>query len=448
MPALPALPHTASRLLSVWRPILQLGAWVLAGVWCVRTRTLIDRLGEVPDLSELRWDLCPVGAPGLIVVVPAKDEEATLEPAMQTLLAQDYPAMRILAVNDRSTDGTGRLLDDLAATAPDRLAVLHLTETAEGWMGKTFAMESATRQSESAWILFTDADIWFSPSMLRRAVAYGEMSRADHLVVVPTPLARSWGESVILSFLTVFALWASRPWRVADARSRRDPMGAGAFNMIRREALEELGGLAPQRLAVLEDVTLGLRVRAAGMRQRVAFAPGLVLVHWAPGAWGIVRGLTKNFFAAVNFRVFLAIGFLGGLFTLFLLPLAGLAWRGTLLPAVLVLACIGAQYRTMSEVSGLAARWGWLYPLGALALLWAMVRSVAVTLWRGGVRWRDTFYPLRELQRHNSPFAWEREAASERARQRRLLRGIGPAGWKRIFGRTKPPGPRKPRAQR
>ncbi len=410
--------------------MLEWSDWTLAGVWCVRTRTLMTRLDEIPDLSEIRWDLCPVSAPGLMVVVPAKDEAETIGPAMETLLAQDYPWLRILAVDDRSTDATGRILAEMADRRPERLGIVHLTEEAEGWIAKTFAMEAAARQSRSEWLLFTDADVWFSPSILRRALAYAEMSGADHLVVLPSAVIRGWGESVLLGFLSIFGLWVSRPWRIADGGATWDSAGAGAFNLIRREAWEDLGGFAPQRLAVVEDLTLGRRVRAAGLRQRLVFAPGLVLVHWATGMRGLVRGMTKNLWATVNFRLWMALVSVLFVLVMFLAPLGGLLWWRTLLPSLVVLACLAVQYRMMGEVTGIAARWGWLHPLGALVLIWAMVRSVLVTLWRGGVRWRETFYPLRELRLHNSPFAWEFEAAKRRAERRRVQRGRKPPWWK------------------
>ena len=420
-----------------WRLGAEYGAWALAVLWCSRTRALMFRLSEVPDLSAVEWDLGPARAPGLIVVVPAKDEAETIGPAMETLLAQDYDWLRIVAVDDRSIDATGALLDEMAAAHPGKLDVVHLTETTEGWMGKTFAMEVASGRSRSEYILFTDADVWFSPSILRRALAYAELTDADHLVVTPTAVTKSWGERTVLGFLQLVAIWVSRPWRVIDPEARWDVAAAGAFNLVRREALEELGGLAPQRLAVVEDITLGRRVRAAGMRQRVVFAPGLVLVHWAPGAFGLIRGMTKNLFAVVNFRLILQAMVFGWVLLLFVLPLAGLGWWPTLVPGLIVVSCIAVCYRLLGEITGIPARYGWLYPLGVLAVLWAMVRSVVVTSWRGGVRWRETFYPLRELRRHNSPFAWEWEAARMRGERRRAERGARPSGWVRMMGRVR-----------
>ena len=397
----------------------------------------MEAMPTVPDLSDVRWDLGPVGAPGVVVVVPARNEAETIGPAMETLLAQDYPWLRIVAVDDRSTDGTGELLEQMAARRQDRLGVIHLTEEAEGWISKTFAMEAAARQSRSEWLLFTDADVWLSPSILRRAVTFGEISRADHVVVMPSVVVESWSGSAVDAFLSVSGLWLSRPWRVADPKATWDVVGEGAFNLIRRDAWEELGGFAPQRLALVDDVTMGRRVRAAGMRQRLVLAPGLVLVQGRAGIRGMAQGMTKKLFAAVGLRVWMATLFVLLIGVLFLLPATGLGWPRTLLPCAITLACIGAQYRTMSEVTGVQARWAWMYPLGAVALIWAMARSVAVTTARGGVRWRDTFYPLRELSGHNSPFVWEFEAARLRSERRRSERGRRRGGWLRMTDRIR-----------
>jgi hypothetical protein len=154
-------------------------------------------------------------------------------------------------------------------------------------------------------------------------------------------------------------------------------------------------------------MTLARRMKAAGMRQRVAFAPGLVLVHWAAGVGGLMRVMSKNLFSAFNFQPVLAVAFCVWLVVFFLGPLAGLFWWGTLVPGLLVVACVSVTYRMYSEVSWIPAKFGWAYPLGVAAFLYAVVRSVVV-VWRdGGVKWRGTLYPLRELRRWNSPLQWK-----------------------------------------
>ena len=110
-----------------------------------------------------------------------------------------------------------------------------------------------------------------------------------------------------------------------------------------------------------------------------------------------------------------------------LLPLVGLAWLPTLVPALIVLCCIGASYRVMANVSLIDARYGWLYPLGALAVMFAMLQSMLAVWARRGVVWRGTHYPLRDLRRHNSPFVWERAARKLREEEigaRRLAKKL------------------------
>jgi GT2 family glycosyltransferase len=405
---------------SAWHPgnttcaVLEYGAWAIAVAWCVRVRGLIHNFHKIADLSGMEWDIGPVGSPTLTVVVPAKDEAANIAATCEALLMADYPRLKIMCVNDRSTDATGTILDEIAARAQCKLEVIHISELPEGWMGKTFAMEEATRLTESDWLLYTDADVLFSPSILRRALAYAEESRADHLVVMPTVLVKSCGEGMMLGALQMLGMWAARPWRIADVKAKRDTIGVGAFNMVRRSSLEELGGWAPQRMAVVEDVALGRRVKAAGMQQYVAFAPGLMLLHWAKGANGIVRVLTKNMFASVGFRPLLMMMVIGWVVAFCIAPVAGLFWWRTLLPSALALLSVAAAYRTVAPASRIDARYGWLFPIGAVMIMWAMMRSMMVVLWQRGVTWRGTHYSLGELRTHNSPWLWEMAAAQER----------------------------------
>ncbi len=400
-------------MIGVVRVALEVAAWAVAAAWCVRVREAWRGFPEIADLRDAEWGSLASDAPLLTVVVPARNEAAYITATLEALLQAEYPMLQILAVDDRSQDGTGAILEELAGqaghsreTLPMKLQVLHIDELPAGWLGKTWAMESAVRASAGEWILFTDADVLFSPAILRRAVSYAERERAAHLVVGPTPLVKTHGEGMLLGFFQVVGLWASRPWRVADPKARRDAIGIGAFNMVRRSALHAIGGLEPQRMTVLEDITLGRRIKAAGLPQRVAFAPGLVRVHWASGANGLVRVMTKNLFSGVNFQPALLLLAVAGLAAGTLLPLAGLFWRPTLLPGLIVMGCIAGAYRLMEPITGIDARYGWLYPLGAAAFCWAMLRSMLAALVRGGVVWRGTHYPLRELRRQNSSWRW------------------------------------------
>jgi glycosyltransferase involved in cell wall biosynthesis len=362
--------------------------WLIALAWLLRVLEWRLRLHRVPDLTNAAH-AGPSGAlPSLTVIVPARNEEANVTATLQSLLASDGVNLQVIAVNDRSTDGTGKALDAFAG----RATILHVENLPRGWLGKTHAMALAAERATGDWLLFTDADVLFHPDALRRALQFAVTSGADHMVLLPTVLLRSWGERMTIAFLQVLSIWALRVWRVPDPRARRDAIGVGAFNLIRREVYDAVGGWQAFRMEVLEDLTLGRRVKERGYAQRVALGLDLVRVRWAKGAFGVVDNLTKNLFALCQFRPERVAGLVGGiaLFTLF--PLIT-GWPVLVLLVILILA-----YQTAGKYHHFTAAQLPMFPLASLLLQYALLRSMFLALWRGGVTWRGTFYSLKELR--------------------------------------------------
>jgi hypothetical protein len=222
---------------------------------------------------------------------------------------------------------------------------------------------------------------------------------------MPTTVAKSAGEAMILTYLHVLSLWAARPWRVADPDAR-DAIGVGAFNLVRTVAYLQIGGFEAASMEILEDLNLAHRIKKARLRQRIAAAPGWVTVHWAAGTLGLVNNMTKNLFAIFRFRAILLLVAAGNLAGLCLFPLACLAVPGLRLPGLLSVACIVGLYALSSRRSGISARYAALFPVAASLFIYSMLRSMVVTLAQGGVIWRGTFYPLTTLRRRgkNSAF--------------------------------------------
>ncbi len=376
-------------------------AWGLAGAWTLKTLSVSRNLPRVPDLRRPEWDRWPIGEPRVTAIVPARNEEASVAACVRSLLGQDYPGLRVIAVDDRSVDRTGELLDALTAENAGRLTVLHIRELPEGWLGKTHAMAMAARhalaEDAAAWLLFTDGDVLFHREAVRRSLVLATAEGADHLVTLPTPIRESAGETTLLGFLQVLGLWALRLWRVPDPTSR-DAVGVGAFNLLRAPAYRAVGGYESLRLQIVEDLALGRRVKEMGLRQRVAVAPGYVRVHWAAGVGGIVRTMTKNLFAIFGYRL----GVLGfacpGLLVLCVGPFAGLAFRRTRVPSAVAVGGIVALYRVSERLSGVSPVAAVGFPVAAVVFVFAVLRSAAVTLAQGGVEWRGTMYPLGVLR--------------------------------------------------
>ena len=396
----------ASRIPPLIDTALRATAWLLAAAWTAKAISVARGLRRVPNLLDPAHDCdpdpTPAGnQPAVTVIVPARNEAAAIEACLSSLLAQTYLPLRILAINDRSTDSTGAVMDTLAAQHPDRLSVLHVTTLPAGWLGKTHAMAFAARHTLSLhhpdWLLFTDGDVLFHPDALRRSLALATHQQADHFVTLPTPLLRSPGEAMLLGCFQVLGFWAVRAWRIADPRTR-DAVGVGAFNLLRTSAYRQLGGFEALRYQIVEDLALGRRVHRLGLRQRVVFAPGYVSLHWAPGIKGILGTMTKNLFAIFGYRlVLLSLG-CAGLLVLCVGPFAALGFRFTRIPGAIAALAIITIYRTASPLTRVPARYALGFPIATILLVFACLRSAAVTLRAGGVTWRGTFYPLPELR--------------------------------------------------
>ena len=151
--------------------LLELAAWGVAAAWVWRAGDAALGVPTIPDLARADAGREPVGAPTLTVIVPARNEAKDISACLESLVRQDYAGVRVVAVDDRSTDATGATMDRLAAEWPERLRVLHVTELPEQWLGKTHAMAVAARQCVTDFLLFTDADVVFAPSALRLALA-------------------------------------------------------------------------------------------------------------------------------------------------------------------------------------------------------------------------------------------------------------------------------------
>jgi glycosyltransferase involved in cell wall biosynthesis len=378
---------------------------VLAVAWLSRIVGAALGIPKVPDVSRPEWNRNPVtpeGNPRVSIVVPACNEEEAIEQALTRLVALDYDNYEVIAVNDRSTDRTGELMDGVAATpaAHARMKVFHIQTLPAGWLGKTHAMWTAARQASGDWILFTDADVLFQPDALRRAIAYAEAEPADHLVLFPRMIMKRPGEKMMIAFFQTLFVFGHRPWKVADPDTK-DHMGVGAFNLIRRRVYEEIGTYERLRMEVLDDMKLGKVVKNAGHAQRNVFGRDLISIRWAKGGMGVVRNLTKNFFAVMSFQwprallSCIALGFLN------LMPFVGIWLAGgwARAPYAVALFAMFAIYVGMSWKSTVPPYYFFLHPISTTLFVYTMLRSMVLTLGRGGVMWRGTFYPLEELRR-------------------------------------------------
>jgi glycosyltransferase involved in cell wall biosynthesis len=365
--------------------------WTLSTLWHIRwVRRLPDTgaLAPGPDRTSIKCS----------IVIAARNEEARIEQTIRRLLAQRGVVVEIIVVDDRSSDGTNEILMGLAKEDA-RVRVKRVDVLPEGWLGKCHACHVGAGAATGDWILFTDADCWLKPDVIGRALDVAQSQGAEHLTMVSGIAAGNLSlRASHLLFVISLANWVSG----VNRDRPKSHLGIGAFNLVRAEAYRQCGGYKALRLTVVDDVKLGLLLRRAGKRTRAFLAGDDVECHWGTTAWGMVKIMEKNYFAAVDYRWGLVLA--GSLFVIAVLCV--LAW-GLVSGTVPGLAAALSPLSLILPAAILARRLGWswvcaLYvPFMFPLFLYAVLNSTFVTLRQGGIRWRDTFYPLKTLRARN-----------------------------------------------
>lgn len=372
-------------------------AWLLAAVDLAYGARTIPALSQVQVRTPGGGGR--EGAPRISILFSALDEAEKLPVALKTFLAQDYPDYEVIAVDDRSEDATGNILDAAARENP-RLKVVHVTSLPAGWLGKPHGLQKAFEHSTGEWLVLTDADVRFEPDVLRTAMALAEQKHWDHLTLLSHAEMFTVGEKIAMTFFGMAFMMGLRPWAASNPKSSAY-VGVGAFQLIRRSAYEKMGTHRRLAMEVVDDVKLGKLVKAAGFRSGVGKSGRAVSVHWHSGLGNIIRGTTKNFYATTGFRPWVAAGQVAGTLLMFALPWVALpfvhGWA-RIFAGVAIAVPMMAQAGSAMEF-GESPLYAVTQPLGALIFCWMIVRSTIVTIRQGGIRWRGTFYAIEELKR-------------------------------------------------
>ena len=337
--------------------------------------------------------------PRISILLAARDEEEKLPGALTTLMEIDYPGLEVIAVDDRSKDATGRILDEFSKIH-SLLRVEHVDRLPTGWLGKSHGLQKAYEASTGEWLLFTDADVRFKEDVLRRAISLVNARSLDHLSLLGDLDMVGFWETVLITFFGIGFHLGANPSQVSNPKSSRY-VGVGAFQLVRRSSYEASGTHRRLAMEVVEDMKLGKIVKQSGFRSECAVAQDFVALRWHAGLGNLVRGVTKNFFAGAGYDLWRVSVMLGGLLVMDILPFAGVlfghGWiRGLSAIAVVIALSFHTGVALVMRVSPLYAL---THPLGAALFFYMLLRSTLVTLRQGGIVWRDTFYPLEELRK-------------------------------------------------
>lgn len=327
--------------------------------------------------------------PTVCLCMPARNEALEIGPALESWLVQDFPSLRILVVDDASTDGTQAILARLSAEHPERLRVLRNDDLPPGWLGKNHALDLAVRQPEAAaaeWLLFVDADVHADPLLLRRVFAFMDSNPTDLLALLFGVDTEGFWECLVLPLFMGGSLMLLPPHQIPNPRHPAF-CGAGAFSLMRRSVYEAVGGHAADPMQAIDDMMLARRVKRAGYINRVALGGPQLRLRIYHGLLEIIRGFRKN--AAFHAAWWLMPLFVGAFLAIYLapvwLPFAGHPWLAfsiwLTMPALL-----GDLHQRISG-GPLDVRWVFwplIGPVVAAAVMWAFWdRLRGVNNWRG-----------------------------------------------------------------
>jgi chlorobactene glucosyltransferase len=356
-------------------------------------------------------------APLISVCVPARNEERNIRASVEAILAQDYPNLEVIVLDDRSTDATPEILRQLAMESDSLLSalkeqapsfqIIHGTDLPQGWAGKPHALFQASAAARGEWLCFVDADTFLSPATLSSCYSKARETDADMFTIMTFQILGSFWEKVIMPIVMTALSVGFSPRKVNDPKTK-DAIANGQFILIKRCVYEAIGGHESVKDQIVEDKAIAEQVKWNGYRLIVANGYSIAKTRMYTSLPEMWEGWTKNIYLGLSDRP--ALMFLGvfGAFLLFvtafilpLWPLLGVIWYlrggGWLALAVIAkslilwAAIIYARARVATGM-GISPWYAFTLPLGATVFAAMMFASTWKVVSGKGVTWKGRLY--------------------------------------------------------
>ena len=348
----------------------------------------------------------PADPPLVTVLIPAKDEAGRIRACLESALSQDYPALEVVAIDDRSDDETGAIMDAVAAADP-RLRVVHVPKgpLPAGWTGKNHALHTGAQHARGAWLLFVDSDVILKPAAVRRAVDTARFKKYDLLSALPHVESHTFWEGLLIP---IHAAAASTMYLIALANNdkyKRFSFANGQFLLMPRGSYDRIGGHEAVKDRFCEDTELARIAKEAGLRVRVTWGADLASVRMYDSVANIIKGWSRIYYSAKvgNPRhILAALQFLlVSCFSAYAAIGYGL-WRwahphGNMLDHAWLIAG-GVHLALMTVVLGFMYRWSRntplyavLFPISGVVLAYTLCKGLVMCVTKK-VEWRGTSY--------------------------------------------------------
>jgi len=374
------------------------------GTWVVLLKSMLESFRHTPYLD--RFEKSGEETPKVSVILPARNEEEFVARCLDSLIGQDYRNYEIIAIDDSSEDGTGRIMQEYAQKS-DRVVHVSAREKPEGWMGKNWACIEGYKKATGELLLFTDSDTKHAPSVISLAVGHLLSLRLDALTAIPKMLSLDFWTGITLPMISTFLHTRFSALRVNDP-AKRTGYFFGSFFIIRRETYEAVGTHEGVRQEIIEDGALGKRVKEAGHRMRMVRGDHLIDAVWARDGqtlWNALKrlmvplylqsgGIAVGIFFAVLFLLFAPFPLLGYSIAIF----DGGTSSGLLLAASSVASLAIYAGAVIESTKGLyiKLRYATLCPLGSLVVVSGFFSGMVRARGDAAVSWRGRRYSMKD----------------------------------------------------
>jgi glycosyltransferase involved in cell wall biosynthesis len=365
--------------------IIIFAAWFLAFLRTILNLALIPRLRAGGTAAR---------EPLVSVIIPARDEARIIERTVRAFLAQTYPNLEVIVVNDRSVDGTGEIL---RAIDNERLRVIDGVEPPAGWLGKPWALHQGSRLARGELLLFVDADVVYSSAAVRAAVAHWALRRPVLLSFLPYFEMRGLGENAAMPMLAMFCFTFMPTWLSNRSRIAALAIGGGTGNLIVRQRYEAIGGHEALKDSVVDDVALAWLVRRSGEATETVRADDLISLRMYHGLAEVVEGFTKNSFAVFGRNYVAGILITAGSVIFHILPY-GLALAGDRISMATVAVITVTRLILFRSLRYRLDNALLLHPVMVSIWTWIFVRSLWITGIRRRLLWRGRTYDARQTR--------------------------------------------------
>lgn len=367
--------------------------WVSISIYLTINSYRIRFLKDIP-ISSFSHE------PSVAVIIAIRNEEEDLEQSLKSILDLDYKNYRIITINDRSTDSTSEILENMKANHPS-IGLIHIEELPGGWLGKNHALFQGYLNSKEEWMLFTDADVTFSKDSLKRAMTYANSRDLDHLAVLPEVNSRSILFNSTMDTFKIMLELRQKPWDVRNPNSTAS-IGIGAFNLVKRKVYESIGTHSGISLRPDDDLKLGERIKRMEFHSDVLYGEKQITLEWYKSIKEFINGLMKNTFSIFNYNLLRAL--LAAMATLlfFALPIPLMLFAGSDKEISLALIILLFQMPLFVFKRGMRGKWWhpFLIPYAGCIMVYILLKSSILTLKQSGIYWRDSYYPLSELKKN------------------------------------------------